>query len=207
MTGASHDDRRLWIATDVFDLIESEVRPLLASGGRLWSKGSGGYPSSMSVPVNGADATPRRPVRSWAASPGSRARAGAGPGPRGHDLIGVSPHRSQKGAARRRPPSSPQLQAGYQPTGGVMFSVMGVPWSFQGGRPLLQDAAINASSSEKTRRADLESISAVRGKCQPLAQLCLRIALFFRVNERRSVRASSALPIVDGLRCAWLAAS
>lgn len=40
-------DRRLRIATEAFDLIEGEVRPFLAAGGRLWSKGSRGYPARL----------------------------------------------------------------------------------------------------------------------------------------------------------------
>ena len=40
-------DARLRIATEVFDFIEREVRPFLAAGGRLWSKGSRGYPSQL----------------------------------------------------------------------------------------------------------------------------------------------------------------
>jgi hypothetical protein len=40
-------DARLRIAVGVFDFIEREVRPFLAAGGRLWSKGSRGYPSQL----------------------------------------------------------------------------------------------------------------------------------------------------------------
>jgi len=40
-------DRRLRIAAEAFDLIERELRPFLASGGRLWSKGSQGYPARL----------------------------------------------------------------------------------------------------------------------------------------------------------------
>lgn len=39
--------RHSQLAADVLDFIESEVRPFLASGGRLWSKGSAGYPSRL----------------------------------------------------------------------------------------------------------------------------------------------------------------
>jgi len=40
-------DARLRIAREAFDFIEREVRPFLAAGGRLWSKGSRGYPSQL----------------------------------------------------------------------------------------------------------------------------------------------------------------
>lgn len=41
------DERRARAAIAAFDLIETEVRPHLAAGGRLWSKGSAGYPSRL----------------------------------------------------------------------------------------------------------------------------------------------------------------
>lgn len=47
--------RRIRIATAAYDLIESEVRPHLAAGGRLWSKGSGGYPSRLRTMLQGLD--------------------------------------------------------------------------------------------------------------------------------------------------------
>lgn len=55
MDGTRDDERRMRIATEAFDLIEAEVRPLLASGGRLWSKGSGGYPSRLRQILHGLD--------------------------------------------------------------------------------------------------------------------------------------------------------
>ncbi|GAA1775286.1 hypothetical protein [Agromyces lapidis] len=47
MDSLSDDERRLRIATEAFAFIEAEVRPFLASGGRLWSKGSNGYPRRL----------------------------------------------------------------------------------------------------------------------------------------------------------------
>ena len=47
MSSSADDERRLRIATEAFTLIEAEVRPFLATGGRLWSKGSRGYPSRL----------------------------------------------------------------------------------------------------------------------------------------------------------------
>lgn len=41
------DERRARAAIAAFDLIEKEVRPHLAAGGRLWTKGSGGYPRRL----------------------------------------------------------------------------------------------------------------------------------------------------------------
>jgi hypothetical protein len=41
------DDRRRRIASAAYALIENEVRPFLAAGGRLWSKGSRGYPTRL----------------------------------------------------------------------------------------------------------------------------------------------------------------
>ncbi len=50
------DERRLRIAGDAYDFIESEVRPFLATGGRLWSKGSRGYPRRLRQKLHGLDA-------------------------------------------------------------------------------------------------------------------------------------------------------
>lgn len=50
------DERRLRIAGDAYNFIESEVRPFLAAGGRLWSKGSQGYPRQLRQRLNGLDA-------------------------------------------------------------------------------------------------------------------------------------------------------
>lgn len=44
MLTPSDEERRLRVATDAFEFIDGEVRPFLAAGGRLWSKGSRGYP-------------------------------------------------------------------------------------------------------------------------------------------------------------------
>lgn len=41
------DERRTRAAIAAFDLIETEVRPHLAAGGNLWTKGSGGYPRRL----------------------------------------------------------------------------------------------------------------------------------------------------------------
>lgn len=41
------DARRLGIATQAYEFIETEIRPFLTAGGRLWSKGSRGYPSRL----------------------------------------------------------------------------------------------------------------------------------------------------------------
>lgn len=43
----SVDERRLRIARQVYAVIDEEARPFLAAGGRLWSKGSRGYPSRL----------------------------------------------------------------------------------------------------------------------------------------------------------------
>lgn len=58
MRVASDDEGRLRIATEVYDFIEGEVRPFLAAGGRLWSKGSRGYPSRLRQMLRGLDAAP-----------------------------------------------------------------------------------------------------------------------------------------------------
>lgn len=55
MSGSRDDERRLRVAVQAFDLIQSEVRPLLASGGRLWSKGSAAYPSRLRQMLRGLD--------------------------------------------------------------------------------------------------------------------------------------------------------
>lgn len=47
MTTPPDDDRRIRAAIAAFDLIEMEVRPHLATGGNLWTKGSGGYPRRL----------------------------------------------------------------------------------------------------------------------------------------------------------------
>jgi hypothetical protein len=49
-------ERRLRIAEDAYDLIAGEVRPFLAAGGRLWSKGSRGYPTRLRQMLKGLDA-------------------------------------------------------------------------------------------------------------------------------------------------------
>lgn len=55
MNYSSGDERRIRVAIEAFGLIQSEVRPFLASGGRLWSKGSGGYPSRLRQVLRGLD--------------------------------------------------------------------------------------------------------------------------------------------------------
>lgn len=55
MTRSSVDERRLRIATEVHDLVDSEVRPHLAVGGNLWTKGSRGYPSRLRHMLRGLD--------------------------------------------------------------------------------------------------------------------------------------------------------
>lgn len=50
------DERRLRIAKDAYDFIEGEVRPFLDAGGRLWSKGSLGYPARLRIMLQGLDA-------------------------------------------------------------------------------------------------------------------------------------------------------
>lgn len=56
MTLPRDDERRLQVAKAAYDVIETEVRPHLASGGKLWSKGSGGYPSRLRKMLSGLDA-------------------------------------------------------------------------------------------------------------------------------------------------------
>lgn len=51
----SGDARRLSIATTAYEFIEGEVRPFLAAGGRLWSKGSLGYPSRLRQMTRGLE--------------------------------------------------------------------------------------------------------------------------------------------------------
>ncbi|CAN5565577.1 hypothetical protein BH10ACT5_BH10ACT5_05460 [soil metagenome] len=55
MNSLRDDPRSLRIAAKAFALIQTEVRPLVASGGRLWSKGSGGYPSRLRQMLEGLD--------------------------------------------------------------------------------------------------------------------------------------------------------
>ena len=50
------DERRLRIAGDAYNFIEGEVRPFLVAGGRLWSKGSQGYPRQLRQRLHGLDA-------------------------------------------------------------------------------------------------------------------------------------------------------
>lgn len=47
MNTSRADDRHARAAIAAFDLIETEVRPYLVAGGRLWTKGSGGYPRRL----------------------------------------------------------------------------------------------------------------------------------------------------------------
>jgi hypothetical protein len=49
------DARRLSIAKTAYELIEGEVRPFLSAGGRLWSKGSRGYPSLLRQMTRGLE--------------------------------------------------------------------------------------------------------------------------------------------------------
>lgn len=56
MTLPRDDERRLQVAKAAYAVIETEVRPHLASGGKLWSKGSGGYPSRLRKMLSGLDA-------------------------------------------------------------------------------------------------------------------------------------------------------
>lgn len=49
----SGDERRLRVAMVAYQFIEGEVRPFLAAGGRLWSKGSRGYPSRLRQMLQG----------------------------------------------------------------------------------------------------------------------------------------------------------
>jgi len=51
----SGHDARLRIAEEAFEFIEREVRPFLADGGRLWSKGSRGYPRRLRQMLQGLD--------------------------------------------------------------------------------------------------------------------------------------------------------
>jgi len=55
MQAPSGDERRLRIATKAHEFIDAEVRPFLAAGGRLWSKGSGGYPRLLRQMLQGLD--------------------------------------------------------------------------------------------------------------------------------------------------------
>lgn len=47
MQAPNADDRRLRVAVGAYEFIDAEVRPFLAAGGRLWSKGSRGYPTRL----------------------------------------------------------------------------------------------------------------------------------------------------------------
>jgi hypothetical protein len=47
---------RLRIATKAYEFVEGEVRPFLAGGGRLWSKGSLGYPRRLRQMLQRLDA-------------------------------------------------------------------------------------------------------------------------------------------------------
>ncbi|WP_101847489.1 hypothetical protein [Zhihengliuella sp. ISTPL4] len=47
MNKSRPDGRRGRAARAAFELIETEVRPHLAAGGNLWTKGSGGYPRQL----------------------------------------------------------------------------------------------------------------------------------------------------------------
>lgn len=55
MNDLHDDERRLRIATAAYRLVVAEVRPHIASGGRLWSKGSRGYPSGLRRMLSGLD--------------------------------------------------------------------------------------------------------------------------------------------------------
>lgn len=52
---SSAEPRRLAIANEAYAFIEGEVRPFLAAGGRLWSKGSLGYPRRLRQMLQGLD--------------------------------------------------------------------------------------------------------------------------------------------------------
>ena len=41
------DEFRYKVALEAFEIIEQEIRPFLAEGGQLWTKGSRGYPTRM----------------------------------------------------------------------------------------------------------------------------------------------------------------
>lgn len=56
MSSSRDGEHRIRIATAAFDLIEQEVRPFIAAGGRLWSKGSNGYPRRLRQVLQGLDA-------------------------------------------------------------------------------------------------------------------------------------------------------
>lgn len=43
----TRDEFRRQVAAQAFDLVETEIRPFLAAGGRLWTKGSRGYPTQL----------------------------------------------------------------------------------------------------------------------------------------------------------------
>lgn len=52
---ASFDQPRQLIAAKAYQFIVDEVRPFLAAGGRLWSKGSRGYPRRLRQMLQGLD--------------------------------------------------------------------------------------------------------------------------------------------------------
>jgi hypothetical protein len=49
------DHERLEIASRAFELIDAEIRPFLAVGGQLWTKGSNGYPARLRQILRGLD--------------------------------------------------------------------------------------------------------------------------------------------------------
>src|SRR5258705_163476 len=55
MSVPSADQHRLRIAKEAYEFIEGEVRPFLVAGGRLWSKGSQGYPRRLRQMLQGLD--------------------------------------------------------------------------------------------------------------------------------------------------------
>jgi hypothetical protein len=44
---SQRDEFRYKVALEAFELIEQEIRPFIAEGGNLWTKGSRGYPTRM----------------------------------------------------------------------------------------------------------------------------------------------------------------
>jgi len=55
MSIPSLDQHRFRIAQEAYALIEGEVRPFITAGGRLWSKGSQGYPRRLRQILQGLD--------------------------------------------------------------------------------------------------------------------------------------------------------
>lgn len=55
MDTAGRPELRQRVAVEAYRFIEDEVRPFLAAGGRLWSKGSNGYPSQLRRMLSGLD--------------------------------------------------------------------------------------------------------------------------------------------------------